>query len=106
MNRIVPSLLRRTVVVSRSRPNLYRPYSFENIKNFIVKAWKDTYPDEEDAKVKYDSKLAAKQKQAKEDREIREKYENMTEEEIAEVESFDPSSRRIYPKIVGELWSL
>jgi hypothetical protein len=91
MQRIVPGLLRRRAVFRLGRPVLHRPFSFDNIKNFIIKAWKDTYPDEEDAKSRFDRKMASKRKQAKEDREIQEKYSNMTEEEIAEVESFDLS---------------
>jgi hypothetical protein len=62
-----------------------RHSSFQNFKNLIVKAWKETYPDEEDAQSKFANRMASKQKQAKEDRELREKYQNLTEEEIAEV---------------------
>ena len=97
----MPSLLKRQVSLFGQGSRLRRPFGLENFKNFIVKAWKDTYPDEEDVKSKFESRMASKQKQAKEDRELREKYQNLTEEEIAEVGATERSSRKTSPKRGG-----
>jgi hypothetical protein len=104
MKRFLPRLLRRPMIDAGPRVRLHRGYSFQNMKEFIVKAWKETYPDEEDAKSKFESRAASKQLQAKADRERREKYESLTEEEIAEVAAADAAgaeSARRAPPLAG-----
>lgn len=83
------SIFRRTVLRSASHAvfgqQVRRQFSYSKVKEFLVKAWKDTYPDEADSKSRAEHKFAVKKKLAAEDRVKREKFENMTEEELAEV---------------------
>jgi hypothetical protein len=62
-----------------------RYFGIEKVKDFIVKAWKDTYPDEDDSKGNYQRKIALAKEEAVKRREEQEKIESYTEEELAKV---------------------
>lgn len=70
---------------STMRPAIRRQASFNKVKDFLVKAWKDTYPDEDATKTSFRQKVELKKKEAKLRREEMEKFEEMTEEEIEKV---------------------
>jgi hypothetical protein len=85
MRSIVARALHRSTGRAIFGQQVRRQFSYNRVKDFLVNAWKDTYPDEQDSKIKAQHKFAENKKLAAEDRAQREKYENMTEEELADV---------------------
>lgn len=85
MRKFLAKAVQRSAGQSMFNGQIRRQFSYSKVKDFLVKAWKDTYPDEVDAKTKTQQKFADKRKMAAEERVQREKYENMTEEELEEV---------------------
>lgn len=74
-----------------------RSFGIERVKDFIVKAWKDTYPDEEDSKGNYERKIASAKQAAVKRREEQEKLASYTEEQLAEVPEAHTSSTKPFP---------
>lgn len=85
MRKFALSAVTRLAPRQAAATRLRRAFGFNRVKDFIVKAWKDTYPDEDDTKTRSQVKMDQKRKKAAEERESREKYESLTEEELEEV---------------------
>lgn len=85
MRQFGKQLVKRVCWTQAARKQLNRCYSYTKVKDFVVKAWKDTYPDEDSTHTNFSERVTEKKKKAALDREEKEKFENLTEEEIAEV---------------------
>ena len=69
----------------QSLRRVQRSFGLGKMKDFIVKAWKDTYPDEDDHKIAFNKKIERAKLEAQKAREQREALSGMTEEQLAEV---------------------
>lgn len=69
-------------------PRPYRRLAFNRVKDFVVKAWKETYPDEDDRRQDFKTKVELAKAEAVRVREERQKYEEMSEEDLAKVDNF------------------
>ena len=100
-------MIRRLALSSlryRSLAPIRRNFAYNRIKDFIVKAWKDTYPDEEDGKKDFHEKMLKTKQEAVKRREEDEKIKNLTEEELAEVLYHLSSTRRTFQNTRKEHW--
>lgn len=75
----------RLAVSQNSSIRIRRSFTFGKIKDFVVKAWKDTYPDEDQHQKSFASRIESTKKEAMREREEREKLSQLTPEEIEEV---------------------
>lgn len=88
------TMFRRLVVSRMATPVVRRHFAFGKFKDFIVKAWKDTYPDEDSHAKSFQNKIEKTKLQAQKEREERERVANMTEEELAEYEKLIPDYKK------------
>lgn len=85
----------RLIAHKQSLRRVQRSFGLGKMKDFIVKAWKDTYPDEDDHKIAFNKKIELAKQEAQKAREQREVISNMTEEQLAEVVDVDEMEEKI-----------
>lgn len=84
MQRVLKAVLGQTARGYGARV-VRRTFGFNKVKDFVVRAWKETYPDEDDHKKSFKHKVSEAKAEAVRAREEKERMESMTEEELAKV---------------------
>lgn len=77
-----------------SKSRLQANFGFDKIKTALVDAWKATYPDEDSHTRSFDARTAETKLRAQKEREEREKLEQLTPEQLAEMEKNIPEDKR------------